>query len=393
MIVNPKENFKPLITFLDKINPILIIISIIGLFMEYTSFKAFVLLPNKIISILFVIDFLIRIISFDPVKYFIYGYGWVDFLASMPGIFFFLNNTPLFTVFKIIKVGRFFKIIRILRFLRVFSFLKKMKADSVWIQDRIMKIGITIVLIFIIGIIFIDSTVDKLLTENEILQIENEYINLQNDIFQLMKNNNEIVYILTDRVLYDRNGNIINDYTVINNLMADELENYLLVSFSENQFVTKNNLELPFEGIIKKYSDFSNYQNIIMIGLLTTLLTILTIMIFYMGFVFAKDIQVIQLIIDSFDADDDLLLKQEGDKLRSDDGIISIDPNDNEILNLLKAAVIKSESSSSNNDDLFMNIATGIGVNNEIDTNELIEETIKKLTPAIVKYIKKELKH
>lgn len=409
MIVHPRNNFKKIIRIVDIINPFLIIISIIGLFCEFTFLKPLVLLPNKIISILFVLDFVIRLLSFNPKEYFFHGYGWVDFLASLPGIFFFLDNTPLFAVFKIIKVGRFFKIIRILRFLRVFNFLKKMKSDSVWIQDRIMKIGITIVMIFVCGIIVIDNLTINALIETESRVILSQYEAVGNDIQQLLTLRDDVVFLTEDSVLYTPDMDIVNDYSLLTNLLNDELESYIVVSFSNVSFTPVDDLELPNSGIIIPYGEITIYQNRIMLALLTTLLIILTVMIFYMGFVFAKDMQIVQLIIDSFDAGDHLLLNQEAEKYRDETGALVVNPEDNEMVNLLKVTASKAEESMSGTDDLFLSLA-GISDNSKdssdigqkiesledkIDENSkfLVDDAIKRLTPAIIKFIKKELKH
>lgn len=412
MVVRPREKFKNIIGVLDIINPFLIIISIVGLFCEYTSLKQWVLTPNKIISILFVVDFAIRLISFNFTAYFIRGYGWVDFLASLPGIFFFLDNTPLFAVFKIIKVGRFFKIIRILRFLRVFSFLKKMKSDSVWIQDRIMKIGVTIVMIFVCGIIIIDTRVVNALSDTESRIVKAQYIATGRDLTQLLDQRNDIVFYTNDSVLYSHDGEIINDMTLLTDLMASELESYLVVSLDDESYSPIDGLEIPVKGIIIPFGSITTYQNGIMLALLTTLLVILTVIIFYMGFIFAKDMQIIQLIIDSFDAGDDLLLNQEAEKYRNEDGTLIINPDDSELINLLKVCVNRSSQDISDADNMLLGLA-GLGVvsdnsiednaksieienlENRIEANNryLVDDAIKRLTPAIIKYIKKELKH
>lgn len=410
MVIHPRENFKNIIKILDIINPFLIIISIIGLFCEYTFLKQWVLTPNKIISVLFVIDFALRLISFNPMSYFLRGYGWVDFLASLPGIFFFLDNTPLFAVFKIIKVGRFFKIIRILRFLRVFSFLKRMKSDSVWIQDRIMKIGVTIVMIFVVGIIFIDNKVITSLTERERQIIDAQYIGTGNDINQLLEIREDIIFYTIDSVIYYRNGDILDDYSVVKGLLASELNTYLVILLEEGIYSPVEGLVLPTDGIIIPQGIIGEYQNSIMLALLTTLLIILTVIIFYMGFIFAKDMQIIQLIVDSFDAGDDLLLQQEAEKYRDENGELNINPDESELISLLKV----STKVTGGADDLLLGLA-GLQGNSESDSSEvnsdlsylieglevkiennsklLIEDTVKRLTPAIIKFIKKELKH
>lgn len=397
MKLEPRKSFKGIIKVLDIINPFLIILSIIGLYLEYSSLKVYVLQPNKIISVMFVVDFALRLLAFNPSQYFTKAYGWVDFLASLPGIFFFLDNTPLFSIFKVIRVGRFFKIIRILRFLRVFNFLKRMKSDSIWIQDRIMKTGVTIVLIFVVGIVTIDSRVFNSLKDREVDSIESIYSAVSGDLDSLLEEKESILYLIEDNIIYDRNREIINDFETINKLLIDEIETYITVSFSSDNFLFLNSIELPKEGVIIPFGALVSYQNQIMLTLLTTLLGILTAIIFYMGFVFARDIQIVQLIIDSYEAGDDLLLKQEAERYRDEDGELKVNYDDSELINLLKVCASKEVDSS--NDVMLMNLAGMMDNNIEEESNSsedlefIAEKTIKKLTPAIVKYIKKELKH
>jgi len=413
-MITPRRHFKKLIWFIDLINPFLVLLSIIGLFMEFSDLKIYVVTLNKLISIIFVIDFAIRILAYNPIEYLTKGYGWIDFLASLPGIFFFLNNTALFTIFKIIKVGRFFKIIRILRFLRVFSFLKKMKSDSVWIQDRIMKIGITVVMIFVVGIITIDNVVLKYITLIEYDSVNSEY-NIENDIFELKKYRNDIVYYVNNKTIFNRDLAIVSDTSEIKNVIESEITNFLIIPLSNNIFTIEGNISLPETGLIINGDKITIFQNRVMLLLLTTLLLILIVIIFYMGFIFAKDMQIVQLIVDSFDADDSLLLNQKAEEYRDENGELIIMDNENEIISLLKASALQLSKNSKNNDDLLLDLA-GIGIKNnniddiekesnllkifndkidslEINNRYLVEDTVKRLTPAIIKYIKKELKH
>ena len=158
MQVLPRKGFEFPIRILDMINPVLVLLSITGLFLEYTPIKAWVIPVNQAFDLIFVFDFLLRLVCHRPKEYFVKGYGWVDFLASIPGFTLLLQYTPMFAIFKFVRIGRFFKIIRVLRFLRVFGFLKRMKNESPWIQDRIMKIGVSIVLVFVAGIFLMESS-------------------------------------------------------------------------------------------------------------------------------------------------------------------------------------------------------------------------------------------
>ncbi len=412
MVIHPKKGFIKIVALLESINPFLVILSIIGLFCEYTDLKQYVLFPNQIISILFVVDFLIRFIAHNPKKYFLGAYGWVDFLASLPGFMFFLGNTPLLTVFKVIKIGRFFRIIRILRFLRVFKFLKKMKSDSTWVQDRIMQIGVTIVLVFVVGIIVVDSRVQSSLQNQELRVVQREYRALNSNLESLVESREDIQFYSWDSVLYTRDGQEVKDYSVIHDLLDDDIVSYLFIQVEEGVYSPDTTLLLPTHGVILPLGIVQDYQNSIMLALLTTLLVILTVMIFYMGFIFAKDMQIIQLVVDSFDAGDDLLLKQEAQKYMDENSELVIDPDESELISLLKvAANISSEESIPGSDSLYLGLP-GLSSQPDDDSNELqdicdrieslefkyeenssriIKETVKKITPAIVRLVKKNL--
>ncbi|HTH13919.1 MAG TPA: ion transporter, partial [Spirochaetia bacterium] len=157
MLIKPRPGFEFPLAVADTVNPYLVLLSIVGLFLEYTPLKVWVIPVNQVIDVLFVVDFVVRLACFPTGKYFFHGYGWVDFLASLPGITLLFSYTPMFATFKFLRIGRFFKVIRLLRFLRIFSFLKKMKDDSLWIQDKVMKIGITVVLVFVVGLFLVDT--------------------------------------------------------------------------------------------------------------------------------------------------------------------------------------------------------------------------------------------
>lgn len=414
MVMHPRVGFKRVIDIIDGVNPFLVVLSIVGLFCEYTSIKEYVLMPNQIISVIFVVDFVIRFISFDIKKYFFKGYGWVDFLASLPGFFFFLGNTPLLTMFKIVKIGRFFRIIRILRFLRVFNFLKKMKSDSTWVQDRIMQIGVTIVLVFVVGIIFVDNRVKSSFYAQEVKSMSNLYKAYDSDFLKLLDMDKDIVYYISDGNIYNRDGIVYTNYEEIKTLFNSDLKTYVTIPLTSELFRPTDSLALPTTGIIKSLGIVDQYQNRIMLGLLTTLLFILTIIIFYMGFVFAKDMQIIQLVIDSFDAGDDLLLKQEAECYKDENGELKIVPDESELISLLKVAANISTKDNLGGNDMLLSLAGlgngGLESNNTssdkeipelisdleytigINNQKLIEDTIRKVTPAIAKYIKKNFK-
>ena len=165
MIVRPRPGREAIVAFADAVNPFIVILSIVGLFLEYTPAKLWAAPVDKVLDLVFVADFLLRLACHKPLKYLAKGYGWVDLLASLPGLMLLFSWAQVFALFKFVRIGRFFKIIRVLRFLRVFNFLKRMKSDSPWIQDRVMQIGVVIVLCNVAGIFLADMSIRSALEE------------------------------------------------------------------------------------------------------------------------------------------------------------------------------------------------------------------------------------
>jgi hypothetical protein len=310
---------------LDAANPFLVLLSIIGLFMEYTPLRAFADIPNATISVIFVADFALRLMAYPFRDYFLKGFGWVDFLASVPGLLVLLSGTPLLNVIKVVRIGRFFRIVRALRFLRAFDFLKRMRGDSAWIQERVMQTGVSIVLTYVAGIMVLDLAI------------------------------------------------------------------------------------LGRPGFPEGSADA------IMLILLGTLLAVLVIIIFYMGYIFAKDMSVVQLIVDSIDADDYSLLKAEAAKLKDGFGSLSVEEGESEMVSLLKmagkvAAAMDSSGLTSMGEELFPDgpggdgdtgiqaglaeisarlerIEAAIAPHSALEAKRAAAETIRLLTPAILKYL------
>lgn len=408
MIIHPRSQFKTIIRILDIINPFLVISSIIGLFLEYTDYRIYVELPNTVISILFVLDFVLRLMAHNPGNYFFRAYGWVDFLASLPGFMFFLENTPLLGMFKIIRIGRFFRIIRILRFLRIFSFMKRMKADSTWVQDRIMQVGVTVVLVFVSGIIYTDRMAEgqhKEIMRDSFLTL---YTSLGEDLQRVLKEIEDIPYYSENSVLFDRRGEAVTDLTAYKELTSDEMNPWYFIPLKEGMYSPDTKVNLPVNGVLIPSRKAYVYHNHLMLALLSTLLVILTTLIFYLGFVFARDMQIIQLIVDSFDAGDDLLLKQEAEQYRDEEGALTVDPEENELISLLKVTAridtgsplgdfqglpgmgLLTEPPEEGDLSSLQESLDRIEMKLEEHPEELIKKTIKAVTPAIIKYLEKK---
>jgi hypothetical protein len=140
------------------------------------------------IDLIFSIEFILRsILSIQNrgfIAYFIYQYGWVDFLCSIPLLL--MNSLPSFILFlttktlykstvgfiKIIRIIRAIRITRILRILRVLKILKNLQnANSKMAQNhlsQILVIFIFTLLISLIGYSFVsDFSVNKMI-ENQV---------------------------------------------------------------------------------------------------------------------------------------------------------------------------------------------------------------------------------
>jgi hypothetical protein len=140
------------------------------------------------IDLIFSIEFILRsVLSIQNrgfIAYFIYQYGWVDFLCSIPLLL--MNSLPSFILFlttktlykstvgfiKIIRIIRAIRITRILRILRVLKILKNLQnANSKMAQNhlsQILVIFIFTLLISLIGYSFVsDFSVNKMI-ENQV---------------------------------------------------------------------------------------------------------------------------------------------------------------------------------------------------------------------------------
>ncbi len=322
MKLKARKGFKRVIWFLDLINPYVVVVSIIGLVLEFTGWRGYVIDFNGFIDLLFLIDFLVRLAAFPAKKYFIYGYGWVDMLAALPGMekFFKYTVPSLFKVFKLLRIGRFFKIIRILRFLRVFSFLRKMKADSPYIQDRLMKIGITIVLVSVVGIGFTDIYVTDMYKDtfrrqiNKIDKTEISFKNLPAEV-KAFRVNNKL------QALKNKKSELVDQQSY---RAMKTLDRILVVA-----------VEPGMEFILHDEVYIEN-KNAIMLSLMLTLIIIIVFIIFVIGYYLARDIKLVNLIIDSIDADEYMLLCNEGENYKDENGNFEPEENEQEITVLFK---------------------------------------------------------
>ena len=186
------------------------------------------------------------------------------------------------------------------------------------------------------------------------------------------------------------------------------------VSFSEPRFSPDGLSTIPAEGILIDGRWAIRTHEIIMSIAIATLLATLLVIMFYMGAVFARDVKTLQLVVDSFDAEDYFLLNEEAQKRGYVDEGELVQPEDDEMENLLKVAVKaarKMEAGDGGNafglDLGFAPLGTGDhdpSVNEHTQEleyrieallkqrdDETIRSTVQMLTPALVQYIKKKL--
>ena len=345
MILKPRKGFSFIVKFIDFFNPVIVLLSIAGLILEYTQYKDYVLFPNRIIDIIFVADFLLRLISFPSGKYFFKAYGWVDFLASIPGFTVFMNFGQYFGLFKVMRIGRFFKIIRVLRFLRIFSFLKKMKGDSAFIQERIMKIGVTIVIVFVTGLGVTDFFMTEALNDLRKESINSVMELSRGKVSKLAERLDNVVYYSEKGTLFNSDGKKADSFSDYEEKLNNINHWYIELRFSDNTIDHGGSL-IPVEGILVSADDIMIRHDNIMLIMISSLILILIILIFYIGYIFARDMKIVQLINDSVDAGDYWLLREEAKKYAVS-GELAVEEGEDEMISLIKMAAVLAERAES----------------------------------------------
>ncbi len=327
----PSPFFSKPIQWLDRINPVIVLISIAGLLLEFTPLR-FVSFGhptvtirhfNSLLDVVFLIDFLVRFLAFPKRQYFFKGNGWVDFLAAIPGIMFLLEQVPgILGIFKFLRIGRFFKLIRLLRFLKVLSFLKRMKGDSAYVQERVMQIGIVIVLFGVVSI-----GVTDFLFERHYLKSMRTTL----DTYELMSGgfDRAVSLLPTQSVLAWQQGQTyfrpIEDIISPNEYLAlSHHEDSLLIRLDQHRSVIVHDLQ------------YLHARNNLLLVLMLSIIAMLSMLVFYVGSVLAKDMALISLIVDSIDADDYLLLQDEARLLIPEGETGLVVEGEEELLSLLK---------------------------------------------------------
>ncbi|MBN8215296.1 MAG: ion transporter [Spirochaetes bacterium] len=340
MTLKPHPLLRRPIAWLDAVNPYIVIASIIGLLLEFTPLKGLgpvipglgkTPLPyfNAVTDVVFVIDFLVRLLAFPKRAYFFRHYGWVDLLAAVPGLLLVLEQVPsLLAAFKFLRIGRFFKIIRLLRFLKIFSFLRRMREDSPWVQDRIMKIGVVVVLVGVATI-----GVAETFVERHYLRTTREKL----DMYEKLTGSFALaVQILPSKTLvaWQQGQNFSRPTTSTSTLQEETLSpgEYALLAQHEDALLVRLD---PARSAILHDKPYLQDRNNVALTLMLALILTLLILLFYMGAVFARDMSLVALISDSIDAGDYTLLLEEG-KALFPDGSLETRPGEDELLSLVK---------------------------------------------------------
>lgn len=350
MQLEVRNSLKKMMFIVDTINPYIVIISIIGLVLEYTGLANFspLIRMNQGVDVYFLIEFLFRIVAYRKAsEYFVKNYGWVDLLAAIPGIMVPIQalsgamkgSNKLLGIVKLTRVGKFFKMIRILRFLRVFSFMKKMRSDSRYIQDRLMKIGVSTVLVVIVGLFFVD-----LMNYNNLVALEQEkleaYISAEKASPDFKTKFMQKLHIF-DIKAYQTG----NKYYLIDTKESKDSETVIKDEINKSEFnmvlssidtIEINLEEFPYMTFLLNATMPRLFHNSIMLTLVLTLVVLLLLQLFYVGLILAKDVRVVQLLIDSIEADDYFLVSEEKRQVEEEYGTLEINDGDDEILSLRK---------------------------------------------------------
>jgi hypothetical protein len=290
-----------------------------------------------------------------------------------------------------------------------------MRADSVWVQDRIMKTGVSIVLVFMVGIVTLDLSLQaglQTITKNFYLELQ------ETSSAGTLATHSEVLYFTRGGSLFP--GALAGENAGDPSLSPAQqwveardsvLHYYMEVPLSSGRFSPDGVLSLPADGLRINADDTLRTHEIVMTIVIASLLVVLLVIMFYMGAVFARDARTLQLVVDSYDAEDYFLLQEEATNRGFVDEQLLIDPSEDEMDNLLKAAVSGAERLSASTSDTSFDPFGAIETDEQdlgalgrkiedleyrlegllAEKNEsLIKETIQKLTPVLVRYMKNQ---
>jgi multidrug efflux pump subunit AcrB len=120
--------------------------------------------------------------------------------------------------------------------------------------------------------------------------------------------------------------------------IIDITEHQYNLLLRENYITEVTDSRLPNMSIALNTQTSRDFHNSIMLTLVLTLVILLLLQLFYIGFVMAKDIRVVQLIIDSLEAEDYFLLNEEKRQVEEEFGTTEVLEGEDEITSLRKVA-------------------------------------------------------
>jgi hypothetical protein len=148
----------------------------------------------------------------------------------------------------------------------------------------------------------------------------------------------DVLFFTKDGKIFDRQGKAVDaaGARAYDAAVNDDVTLNLEIALSPDFLTTASGQKVPVTGLVVAAPDVEIDHDNLMLVLVSTLVVLLVLIIFYVGTLFAKDMRVVQLIIDSVDADDYLLVNEEAKALQDDEGQLVLVEGEDEIRSLLK---------------------------------------------------------
>jgi hypothetical protein len=197
-----------------------------------------------------------------------------------------------------------------------------------------MKIGISIVLVFVGGIFVTDTITLNALSDlkgAEYHQLYKQGVAPQ----EMVASHPQVLYYTSEGKIYDRQDRLV-EPKVYETAVNDQVDLSLEFVFHPESLTTAEGYRIPMESILVASPEVSESHDNVMLTLISTLVVLLLILMFYVGFLFAKDMKTVQLINDSIDAEDYLLLNEQVKAQQDSHGQLVLGAEDDELAGLLK---------------------------------------------------------
>jgi hypothetical protein len=154
-MLEPKKYMNLPVVILNAVSSLSVFLSIIGLIVEFTAYKnSFVVKAGQIIDLYFLVDFILRLISFPAKKYFFKDYGWLDLLGVLPCLSILSGISPLGPVIMASGYYGLTGMLRMFRLMRIFNLVRLANNHSEHIGRRMKKITSPVLIfdvLFMIG--------------------------------------------------------------------------------------------------------------------------------------------------------------------------------------------------------------------------------------------------